>query len=516
MKTNYLWKGLLIAISINYGCRQTDEGIAKPEETYLTDSQIERMIKLGKKLENPYSVTNMKRAWANLTNSDAAARNFADDLDITTTHYYVKFDPKTEAELGILKLDSTLILFDYPLDVEREEGGFFYHDPSLPTTRPTYQYASVKVDYQFPDGVDYEILEELFIPDENYDGEDNNFVRRTSSAVISTLVTEALRITNNLDENDNAREMALCNNGTFRPGGRMTVYDPSLSTSVPVHDLEIRATRWFTTYMDKTNSLGYYSVNGTFERPCDYSLKWEKYNFSIRAGGAGVAQDYNNNECKDWNRNFGNNYLNSTIVKGEHQYHAIIFRAARQYYYGDNAGLRRPPENGEFKVQLKIDALYQSKGNICDGIGCFESGGRIKFLDPPTLEIANFLQSSSDAYSTTIHELAHASHWDMSRWHFENNMQSIVIESWATGVEKTLTLMIYTDYTRTPGRGKYTGVVSDLMDGSGLEKRSNGYYQGGEFIFSNLDYVDNVGGYSLREIEDALKEKRTWSEWQQS
>ena len=90
------------------------------------------MIKLGKKLENPYSVENMKKAWQNLTSSDAAGFGFNNSLKIITTHYYVKFDPKTESELNILKQDSSLILYDYPMDVELVDGGIFYHDPSLP------------------------------------------------------------------------------------------------------------------------------------------------------------------------------------------------------------------------------------------------------------------------------------------------------------------------------------------------------------------------------------------------
>ena len=101
----------------------------------------------------------MKKAYENLR-SDLKA-----DIIIETTHYYVKFKPKNEDELNLLKQDRTLELYDYPLDYEIIEGQEVYHDPEIPDTMPTYQYCAVPVNYNFPN-VEYEILEELFIPEE--------------------------------------------------------------------------------------------------------------------------------------------------------------------------------------------------------------------------------------------------------------------------------------------------------------------------------------------------------------
>jgi hypothetical protein len=70
-------------------------------------------------------------------------------------HLYIKFKPKTEEELDLLKRDSTLVLYDIPLDFEVEENGNFYHDPEVPIDQPTYQYTFISVNKQLPSGVAY-------------------------------------------------------------------------------------------------------------------------------------------------------------------------------------------------------------------------------------------------------------------------------------------------------------------------------------------------------------------------
>jgi hypothetical protein len=96
----------------------------------------------------------MSKALENLYSS----ARLSDNISVETSHLYVKFKPKTEEELDKLKKDSTLDLYSYPLDYEILQGGSYYHDPSLPASQPTYQYASVLAGYNFPVGVDYEML----------------------------------------------------------------------------------------------------------------------------------------------------------------------------------------------------------------------------------------------------------------------------------------------------------------------------------------------------------------------
>lgn len=145
-------------------CSQDNEIIAEnddstnfPKEQKETDG----MMVLGEKLENPYSIANMEKAYADLIKTRAAG-----DFKIETTDLYVRFLPKDSTELLELQKDTLLELFDYPLDYDIEVEGTYYHDPSIPEGQITWLYTTVKPDYEFP-AIQYEILEKCFIPNED-------------------------------------------------------------------------------------------------------------------------------------------------------------------------------------------------------------------------------------------------------------------------------------------------------------------------------------------------------------
>jgi hypothetical protein len=248
----------MVILGIALSCQQ-DEGL-KPQnqenQNLINGSAMEGMIKLGKKLENPYSVENMKKAWENITSN---ARINGDELEIKTTHLYIRFKPKTEEELSLLKLDSTLTLFTYPLDYEIAETGDYYHDPEVPFDQPTYQYCAVEVDKNLPEGVEYELLAELFIPDE--DSDDNSSARVSSSSYVDELVDEALRITGNLEKED--IDNARVQRSRWRPAGTIRLFDDEFGRFIGLSGVEVRATRWFTTHEGITDANGNYSCNGT-------------------------------------------------------------------------------------------------------------------------------------------------------------------------------------------------------------------------------------------------------------
>lgn len=52
------------------------------------------------------------------------------EFNIETTHHYVKFFPQNDEEYDLLTSDSTLILYDYPLDYEIVKMGDYYHSLS--------------------------------------------------------------------------------------------------------------------------------------------------------------------------------------------------------------------------------------------------------------------------------------------------------------------------------------------------------------------------------------------------
>jgi hypothetical protein len=339
---------------------------------------------------------------------------------IIASHYYVKFKPHNDDELSLIKNDTSLTLYQYPLDYEIREGSTTFHDPAVLEGEPTFQYASVEVDFIFP-SVDYEILEELFIPEQI----GGNTLTKVS---VDELVTEALRITNNIDENENPSDAS-----SWRPAGTMKVWDDNLNTYVPIKHLEVRARRWFTTHKGITNGNGYYSCNGTFKGEANYSLQFERYDFEIRDAWLSTANINGPKKKGNWDLNMYND---------KKEFWATIFRATSHYYYDDIHNLRRPPQNSFWNTQLKLRAHYEqnssANGYHCAACRFLGLGSAIHIYNPQHL--------SREIYGTTIHELAHASHWNMSSGGNYTNAEDVVVESWARGVQWELTNMKYSGY----------------------------------------------------------------------
>ncbi len=448
---------------------------------------------LGVKLQNPYSVSNMQQAYSNLQSKDPDFPL----MSISTNYRYIKFMPQNEYQLDLLKSDSTIILYDIPLDYEILENGTYYQDPSLPDTAVTYQYCSLSINKAIP-SVPYTILENLYIPPIEYDFSRGNAMTQYYEA----LEEEALRITDNLEPDDNTRA------SYWTPAGRIQMRDDVLGV-IPIAGVKVRARRWFTTYEGITNSQGYFECNGQFKKEANYSFNWERYHFSIRSGEYGQAKYDGPKQKGNWNL---------LISGGSHEFYAIIFRAAFHYYYGDIQGLRRPPLNEVLGSQMKIAAKYE---NNLYYMGFHNSHWYQTIGITPRIKIYNPQVQSDTIYATTIHELAHTSHWNIDRSLYNEvgseAIESIVIESWATGVQWSLTKMAYSDYDINNdfySRCCYTGIVRDMIDGTGLKKSYYYYnYDNGDYIDKELSYNDRVSGYTIKQIEDALVNVRTWNEW---
>ncbi|PCI33329.1 MAG: hypothetical protein COB60_07870 [Flavobacteriaceae bacterium] len=517
-------------------------------------------IVLGKKLENPYSVTNMKKALNNLKTSSKKSAKSTDNFNINveTTHLYIKFIPKNEEELAILKKDSTLILYSYPLDYEIVEGTGYYRDPEVPEGQPTYQYCAIKVNKMLPQEVESEILEELFIPDEDSDDASKSRKKQFSTQDVNSLVDESLKITNNLKETQNNSKL-FARRSKWRPAGTIRVWDENIGTTtstrrifshweyyncqtgeilrncnsgtggplplaefelkpeedncckraiytytttttdgsyVGVEGVKVRARRWFTTHRGIANSSGYYSCDGRFRRPANYSIDWERYEFALRDGWLNGATYNGPKITGNWNLN----------LRGDKQaYYATIFRAAHHYYYKDIKGLRRPPQNSFWRTQMKIRAYLENVSNE-GSLGAHAAGWRAFGLYSP-IKMYTYQRPAIETYATTIHELAHASHWHMDRSDFSDT-ETKVKESWARGVQWELTRMTYPDYlSREFRRDDYTLVVSDMIDDdfeTEEDTTNKGYYESPN---------DQVSGYTIRQIEDALLHQKTWNSW---
>ncbi|MGJ8734438.1 MAG: hypothetical protein ACSHW4_14880 [Cellulophaga sp.] len=162
----------------------------------------------------------------------------------------------------------------------------------------------------------------------------------------------------------------------------------------------------------------------------------------------------------------------------------------------------------------------------------------------PTVYIRDWNEPSDNVYGTTIHELAHTAHWDMDRSAFgqlvkdaykipvlypsTNNSTEAIIESWPTGVEWVFTTHRYRTYLSNPSFNYptypsnlfnyqdrkiegfttrandliYTSIIIDLMDNENQRiTRGNGRP------------TDRVSGYTIGQIERALRGARSWNQF---
>ena len=163
--------------------------------------------------------------------------------------------------------------------------------------------------------------------------------------------------------------------------------------------------------------------------------------------------------------------------------------------------------NSFWRPQMKIAAINQEND---DKLGNHAAWRRV-FGILNQIKIWNPQRDSRDIYSTTIHELAHASHWHMNHADF-NNTETKVKESWARGVQWELTTMSYPDYGGAPTiRPYYTQVVVDLIDDRAPLDRF-GSPRNINMGSENLTQ-DDVSGYTIRQVEDALRGRKSWLSW---
>ena len=492
-----------LSLMFLFGCQKEYAPMPDAPPTSQDASTTDGMTVLGHRLENPYSVENMRKALEKLSPKTRAGIT---DMDIQTTHYYVKFHPRSSEELDLLAQDSTIIWYDIPLDYEIEEYGSYYHDPTIPDSLPTYQYASIEV-AKWPGikniGVDYEILSDLFIPDEDKDEEDNDGIMtrsgtKWSEALAEALVEESLRLTGNDNEDYESGPQTRARS-KWRPAGRISYYDDVLGKTIGLEGIKVKARRWFTTHTGFVNAEGYYSCDGRFKRPANYSFGLDRYEFQVN--GDGVRVFYDGPKRKgNWDYHFARS-------KSQREFFgATVFRAAYHYYYKDIKGLRRPPQNSFWRTKMKLKAIYQNNSDN----GNFNSARRFLGLGS-AIKIWNPTKSTDEIYATVIHELGHAAHWRMivkepgtNRYRDYHYAEDKMVESWATGVQWYLTKTVYPAYLGKSPFKVYTNVVMDMIDGS--ENDTN--YRG---ISSQTN--DKVSGYTISQIESALIGCNTWDKW---
>jgi len=454
---------------------QTNNSTSDNSTIYV--KRNEQPIILGKHKQNPFTVANMKRALDTLKTyaqeAKAAGINLksVEDIDISATDLYVRVQPTDSSSLGLLTSDTTLTLFNFPLDYEILQDGEIYYD-STSRTQSTWLYTTVKPDYQPPAGVKYEVLSDLFLIEhtENFSIDiihDSTAVTSKSakktinSNAINALYAVAFAITGNENEINKGNKLKSYNPNCAQVcWGRSwwrvcftwctPYYTPEgtvkLNTNngvIGAKGVKVRMWNWFT-YTD-----AYTNANGYFKSPSNfYSWScWGYVDYHIRLDGRNrMSWDIRNTESFAGVLSFLTDYYNA----GNHSANNfdIVFDTNTEFWgktvinnaiydYVENAvvkdGLTTPPNNlviacamanGDFSSSAPLLNKYI---NYSFTLGFSDTwlgytggliGGTLDFLRfiilgnfQPDL-ILRYSKNISD-YSqithTTWHELTHAS-----------------------------------------------------------------------------------------------------------
>lgn len=500
MKKSFLLPIICILI---WGCEKNIQD--KPNSQIQPKEKEEKLI-LGKEINDPYAIHNMQSAYCSLK-----SKGLKSDIKISPTHNYLRFLPKNEDELNLLKSDTSVMFFDFPLNYEVEMNGCYYHDPELPEDAITWQYAVLPLDYPLPN-IQHEIIYQVVLPNNSEDGDE--LKNSSYSSFFDEVERESFRLTgcsNYIPEEGTGQKGIF---KRYRPSGRIMVQDDEAKRLVPLRGARVQA-RW-TTHIGVgiTDDNGEFTVDARFLYKVNFGIKWERAHYDIRDGKLFQAWYNESGKSTRW-------YLN--IDWGKSKQFAHIHLAAHHMFYENPFGIK-PPNAASNK--LKISYLDErgtglSRGDLISLIGLSNI-----FIYGRYTNSGN-LKESNRIFGTTVHELGHISHWNLGHNMHIQRCEGWIAESWATAIEHIYTKNYYktyydVDYDHEVGyqnwgvanSGGYTPIFIDLIDDSNQGGVDNPNVPNDRVMASHgytLQYIqDNIllESYGLSSLKSQLKAKK--------
>lgn len=475
------------------------------------------LIKLGAIRNNPYSLKNMQKAYSQLKDSIFFSEG-ANDM-VKATHLYVRFLPKNEREYFYLKYVLKLVLFNYPLDRVVEQPGNVYVDVS--TNGFSWQYTKVPYDFVFPKEIQYEVLDELYMPMET------NEVQAKSSSKIGmdewhALLHEAIKVSGN-----NHSEFPANSSKSGWTGGKdpypiyvsVTAWDDTLKQQLPIKDVQVRLnyfTSWDIAYTSDYGSalfLKYFIYEGS-----NISVSWENENeWAIRNGTGDIAGAF---AYPIPTTSYSSTAIN--ITQGHPSlFHATLHRAA-YHFYNNSEGVIAPKYSNAPSEFHYVPEKYPNMGSFSRLIIAAHTSSGISTTYSqlmPNINSTGYynmsvykyknnqLLTTMDWFAITTHEIAHLSHLFNDPLSL-TEQDSYLFETWATAVETWFTNQEYQSNGLTNFKWK-----NNYQD---LDSTSYSFKKGYNPLF--IDCMDSenqhfscyycpfdaVWWYTLEQIQDCL------------
>jgi hypothetical protein len=241
---------------------------------------------LGYQLQgSPYSVAVMQQASVNL---------YGHNNGIIANKKYVRFHPANEDQVKTL-FDADLELFDYPLDREVLEEGDYYIQPGLTANDIPWLYTVVDANYTTAAGITYEVLQDIYVPENDLLLEDEA-LRLTGNPLEDSCGTIAYRLPVPCEidpcgpgcptlPGDNPCGTSGGGGSTSssprKPTGQILVWDSNLDENTPVRQARVVARRWFKIETMYTNDQGRFAARKNFRNKVNIFVKFLNNNLQL-------------------------------------------------------------------------------------------------------------------------------------------------------------------------------------------------------------------------------------------
>ena len=392
---------LPLLLAMTFSCRP-DEDTPGGGSYYLDlDKLSHEQIVLGEKLEDPYALSAMQLSFAKLYPTKSGVER------LEATNYYVRFLPLDDTQFSALKLMGVQVI-DHPLDYEILREGDYYHDPEIQEDDITWQYAVVDKDFQFPQDIRYEILEQCFIPE--------NASTKAADVDWEAVEREAYRITGNGD-----RLLPGTKADDGFPSGAIKIVDDKYNGGEPigVSGVMVSVNSFVKFASAYTDASGNYVIPRNFSSQMRYRLVFQnEMGFgigvdlllvpaSVSTLGSGPAEGISVKITQDSDRKlFSRCVVNNAVYD-------YFMRCNRE-----GVKITPPPKNlrlwlfqglGSSSAPMLHQGSVVEKSVLTDYLGSYRDILK-HFLPDITMGLRN-MQDYSTIYNYTQHELAHASHY---------------------------------------------------------------------------------------------------------
>lgn len=433
----------LIAAGLVSAMSACDASSIDTDDSYGQEPELEHgMMVLGRRLEDPYSVKNITKALQSLYPTKAG------EINVSATDLYVRFLPGDQEEYDRL-VEMGVEMLDHPLDYEIVREGDYYHDPDIPEGDITWQYAVVSPDFKFPSSVPFEILDKCHITE-------HEVYTRSGEEWIDwgAVERESFRLTGNASmlETD-----PLTKGGAAKPSGRITLVDDRKPDSPEgVKGVRVACNVFVKIGQAYTDENGYYVIDKSFSTKPRYWLVFKNkkgfgigLNLILVGGSSSTMGRHSQEGCsmevsRESDRSlFSRCVVNNTVCD--------YFEKCKTA----EGTIKEPPSNLRLWIFQKLSAsstVMMQHGSAVDNVDLVKKylGDWAKLVKWFLPDVTLGLRDDTDyagIYSTTVHELAHASHF-----------QQVGVEWWDKLVEYVLSSFI-TSGLMTYGTGgeQYAG-----------------------------------------------------------